>query len=284
MSSTPALVADLSLSPVQTIAITGGKGGVGKSNVAVNLAVALSTAGRKVLLWDADLGLGNVDCLMNLQSPYNLSHVLRGQRSLSEVLMVGAGGVKVIPGATGVMDLARMSQIEHANLIGMFSELAVDADIMIIDLATGLSDSVLSFSRAAREVIVVVCDEPTAVQDACSTIRVLHDTCQIRRFRIIANQTDSSRHGLDLYSALTRYTEKHVDVLLDYCGSIPFDQLLKRSVAEQKSVVQAYPRSASALAFKKLATRVDRWPKPQTPGGHIEFFVERLIQAGIGTR
>lgn len=272
------------LTPVQTIAVTGGKGGIGKSSVAANVAVALAAAGRRVLLLDGDLSLGNLDCLLNLKPRINLAHVMRGECSLDDILLDGPGGITVIPGSNGVMEMARMSQVEHASLIGLFSDLAIDADTMIIDTATGISDSVLSFSRAAREVVIVVCDEPTAIQDAYSMIRVLNQACQVRRFRIVANQTESSRHGLDLYSALTRYTDRYLDVLLDFCGSIPFDPQLKQSVGQQCAVVDAYPRSASALAFRKLATRIDRWPRPQAPGGHVEFFMERLIQAAIGTR
>lgn len=270
--------------PVQTIAVCGGKGGIGKTNVAANLALSLGALGRRVLLLDGDMSMGNLHCLMNLKAPHNLSHVMNGERSLDEVMVETAHGVRLIPGATGAMELAGLSQIEHASVIGLFSDLAVDADTLVIDIATGLSNSVISFCQAAREVMLVVCDEPTSMQDAFSMIRVLNESCQIRRFRVVANKTESSRHGLDLYSALTRYTDRHLDVLLDFCGSIPFDAQLRQAVKQQKPVVDSYPRSPSALAFRKLATRVERWPRPQSPGGQIEFFVERLIQTAEGNR
>ncbi len=279
LSNSASIAADLSLPPVQTIAVAGGKGGIGKSCVAVNLAQALSAVGRKVLLFDADFSHGNIDCLLNLKPRHNLSHVLDQEVSLCDVIVEVAGGLRVVPSGNGVMNLARASQIEHVGIIGLFSELGIDADTMIVDIATGLSEGVLNYSRAAREVLLVVCDEPTALQDAYSTIRVMHESCQIQRFRVIANKTESSRHGLDLYSKLTRYTDRHMDVLLDFCGSIPFDPQLQESIGEQRVVVDAYPRSPSAQAFKKLATRVNRWPRPAAAGGHVEFFVERLIQA-----
>lgn len=270
--------------PVQTIAIAGGKGGVGKSNVAINLAVAMGSSGHEVLLVDGDLELGNVDRLLNLRPRHNLKHVFSGTRQLEELVLAGPKGVSVIPSDSGALEMARLSQIEHAGLIGLFSELPTDADTLIVDVATGLSESVLSFCRAAREVIVVVVDEPTALQDAFATIRVLHEHCQVRRFRVVANKTDSSRHGLDLYASLTQMTDRHLDVLLDFCGSIPFDPQLKQAVCQQQAVVEAFPRSPAALAFRKLSGRVARWPQPQTPCGHIEFFVERLIQADASTR
>ncbi len=270
--------------PVQTIAVAGGKGGVGKSIVAVNLAAAMGTSNHEVLLVDGDLELGNVDRLLNLRPKFGLQEVFTGARRLDEVVLQGPRGVSVIPSASGMMEMARLSQIEHAGLIGLFSELHTPADTLIVDVATGLSESVLSFCRAVREVIVVVVDEPTAVQDAFTTIRVLNERCHVNRFRVVANKTSSSQHGIDLYASLSRLTDRYLDVLLDFCGSIPFDPRLKQAVCQQSTVVEAFPRSPAALAFRKLSTRVARWPQPQTPCGHIEFFVERLIQADAGTR
>jgi flagellar biosynthesis protein FlhG len=272
------------LDPVQTIAVAGGKGGIGKSIVAVNLATALGNSDHDVLLVDGDFDLGNIDRLLNLRPRYGLQDVISGARRLEELILQGPRGVSVIPSASGRMEMARMSQIEQASLIGLFSDLPTPADTLIVDVATGLSESVLGFCRAAREVIIVVVDEPTALQDAFTTIRVLNERCQVNRFRIVANKTNSSQHGIDLYASLSRLTDRYLDVLLDYCGSIPFDPRLKQAVCQQSTVVEAFPRSPAALAFRKLSARVARWPQPQTPCGHIEFFVERLIQADAGTR
>lgn len=272
------------LDPVQTIAVAGGKGGTGKSSVSVNLAAALGASGREVLLLDGDLALGNIGRLLDLEPTHDLSHVMTGERRLDEVLVRGPRGVTIVPGASGAVEMGNLSQLEHAGLIGLFSDLDVVADTLLVDLASGLPDSVLAFSQAVREVMVVVCDEPTAVQDACSTIRVLHERCRVRRFRVVANRVESSRHGLDLYAALSRHAERHLDVLLDYCGSIPFDPLLGEAVRRRSSVVEAHPRSPAALAFRKLATRVTRWPRPAEPCGHVEFFVERLVRAAATQR
>lgn len=272
------------LPPVQTVAVTSGKGGAGKSNLAVNLAICLSELGRRVLLFDADFAKGNIDSLLKLKPTANVSHVLAGERQLQDVLIDGPAGIRIVPGSNGVMEMARMSQIQHASLIGLFSNLGVDADTMVIDCATGLSDCVLNNSRAAREVLLVVCDEPSSLQDAFSTISALNRISGVRRFRVVANQVETSQQGLDLYSQLTRHTERHLDVLLDYCGSIPFDSHLQQAVKEQQAVVLGHPRSAAAMALKKLAARVDKWPRPQSPGGHVEFFVERLIQAESESR
>lgn len=270
--------------PVQTIAIAGGKGGVGKSVVAANLAAVLGSNHQDVLLVDGDLEMGNLDQLLRLEPERTLSDVFSGSSELGEILLKGPMGVTVVPGASGVSKMAHLSQVEHASLIGLFSDLHTSADTLIVDVAPGLSDSVVSFCRAVREVIVVVVDEPAAMRDAFATIRVLHETCRVTRFRIVANKTESSRHGLDVYAALASMTDQYMDVLLDYCGSIPFDPQMKMAVCQQESVVESYPRSPSALAFRKLGARVARWPQPQTPCGHIEFFVERLIQTAESTR
>ncbi len=265
-------------SPVQTIAVIGGKGGIGASNVAVNLAVALGNAGQQVLLMDGDMALGNIDCLLDLQPKKTLADVMQGKCELTEAVMPGPKGVSVIPNANGVMEMTHLSHFQHAHLVSLFSDPGLDADTLLIDVESGLTASAMFLAQAAREVLVVVCDEPTAIRDALTTIRVLSESGCRRRFRVVANQTESAQHGLDLYAKLMRHTDRHLDVLLDFCGSIPFDPQLKSAVGQRSSVVSAFPRSPSALAFQKLSRRVDRWPSPVTPAGHIEFFVERLVQ------
>ncbi len=265
-------------SAVQVIAIAGGKGGVGKSSLAVNLAIALAQEQHRVMLMDADLGLSNIDVLLDLKIEHNLSHVLRDEKKLQDVVVEGPGGVKIVPSASGISKMARLSNAENAALVNAFSELPYDIDTLIIDTAAGITASMLTFCEAAKEVVVVVCDEPTSISDAMSTIRVLNQEHGVHRFRVVANKTESAQHGLDLYSKLARLADKELDVLLDFSVSIPMDVHLQKSVKEQCAVVIQYPRSRAALAFRKLAARVNRWPKPEAPDGHLEFFVERLIK------
>lgn len=272
------------MSPVQTIAVMGGKGGIGATNVAVNLAVAMGASDHQVLLMDGDLALGNVDCLLNLKATQTLSDVLHGECELVDVVIPGPKGVSVIPSPNGDMGMTRLSQFDHARLVSLFSDLGGQADTLLVDVGSGLSDRSVFFAQAAREILVVVSDEPAAIKDALTTIRLLSESGSVRRFRIVANQTESAQHGLDLYAKLMKHTDRHLDVLLDFCGSIPFDPQLKKAVSQRSSVVSASPRSPSALAFQKLARRVDRWPNPATPSGRIEFFVERLVQTADGHR
>ena len=269
--------------PVRVIAVTSGKGGVGKTNVSVNLSVALSDVGRKVMLLDADLGLANVDVLLGLHPECNLSHVIDGQRTLEEVIVSGPSDIMVVPASSGVKRLAELNTMENAGLIRAFSELDHDVDTLIIDTAAGINESVTSFSRAAQEVIVVVCDEPASITDAYALIKVLSCEYDIQHFRVLANQVQSAQEGRELFSKISRVTDRYLDVTLEFMGVVPHDDYLRKAVRKQRAVVQAYPRSRASMAFKTLAQKTEKWPVPSAAGGHLEFFVERLIQSRNGS-
>jgi len=264
--------------PVRVIAVTGGKGGVGKTNISVNLAVAMAESGKRVMLLDADLGLANIDVMLGLHPHKDLSHVLQGECNLDEILLEGPAGIKVVPGASGVQQMAELSPAEHVGLIRAFSDIGSDLDVLIVDTAAGISDTVISFSRAAQELIVVVCDEQASITDAYAMIKLLNREYGVDRFRILSNMARSAQEGRDLYNKMCRVTDRYLDVMLSYMGSIPYDDYLRKAVSSQKPVVQAYPRSRVAQTFKNLAKKADNWPVPDGAGGHLQFFVERLIQ------
>ncbi|MFE8069522.1 MinD/ParA family protein [Marinobacteraceae bacterium S3BR75-40.1] len=265
--------------PVQVIAVTGGKGGVGKSNVSVNLAISLAEMGRRVVVLDADLGLANIDVLLGITANRNLQDVLDGQCSLQEVLVEGPGGIRIVPASSGTQRMVQLGEMEHAGLINAFSELGDDIDVLIVDTAAGISQSVISFLRASQEILFVVCDEPTSITDAYALIKLMNRDYGVYRFRVLANMVKSEQEGRHLYNKLARVTERFLDVALQYVGSIPLDDAVKKAVQRQRAVVEAYPRSKAALAIKSLAQKVDNWPLPSSPRGHLEFFVERLVQA-----
>jgi len=267
--------------PVRVITVTSGKGGVGKTNVSVNLAMALSNAGKKVTILDADLGLGNIDVLLGLHPQKNLSHVINGECSLSDVMVDGPGNLSIIPAASGVQNMAELTPGQHAGLIQAFSELNHDIDVLIVDTAAGISDSVISFSRAAQEVLVVVCDEPASITDAYALIKLLNKEYGLFRFRILCNRVKSAQQARELYSTITKVTDRFLDVALDYVGFIPDDDYLVKAIRKQRCVVDAYPRSKSAIAFSTMVDKVDKWPIPTTAGGHLEFFVERLVRGNM---
>jgi flagellar biosynthesis protein FlhG len=266
-------------SPVQVIAVTGGKGGVGKSNVSINLALALADKGRRVVLLDADLGLANIDVLLGITSKGNIADVISGEASLKDILVDGPHGIKVVPASSGTQKMVSLNHLEHAGLINAFAEIADDLDVLIVDTAAGISDGVVSFLRAAQEVMVVVCDEPTSITDSYALIKLLNRDYDMYRFRVLANMVKSSEEGKHLFSKLTTVTERFLDVALQYVGHVPYDEAVKKAVQRQRPVLEAYPRAKASLALKALGDKADTWPLPSTPRGHLEFFVERLVQA-----
>lgn len=266
--------------PVRVIAVTSGKGGVGKTNVSVNLAMAFAAAGKDVMLLDADLGLANVDVMLGLHATYNLSHVINGDCSIEDIIVNGPGGLKVIPAASGIKRMAELSPEEHTGLIRAFSELSHGLDVLVVDTAAGISDSVMSFARASQEVIVVVCDEPASITDAYALIKVLNRDYGQQRFRVLANMVRNQDEGRDLFFKLSRAADRFLDVSLDYAGAIPYDEYLRRAVQKQRAVVEAYPSSKAAAAFKKLAVLADKWPIAEAASGNVQFFFERLIRTG----
>jgi len=268
--------------PVKVIAVASGKGGVGKTNVSVNLSMALAQSGKDVLLMDADLGLANVDVLLGLRAKYTLSDVIDGSRALEEIIVRGPEGLKIIPASSGIQSMAELNTMEHAGLIRAFSELSNSIDILIIDTAAGISGGVTSYSRAAQEVVIVLCDEPTSLTDAYAMIKLLNRDYGLNRFRVLTNMVNSVQEGRSLFNKLVAVTDRYLDVAMDFLGAVPNDEYLRKAVQRQRAVVDAYPRSKAAMAFKKLAQKTDNWPVPANAGGHLEFFVERLIMASQG--
>lgn len=269
--------------PVRVIAVTSGKGGVGKTNISVNLAASLSLAGQRVMLMDADLGLANVDVLLGLEPHFDLQHVISGEKSLDEIIVQGPLGIHVVPASSGVEKMAELTSVEHASLIAAFSELKQPIDVLIVDTAAGIADGVVSFAKACQEVIVVVCDEPTSLTDAYALIKVLSMRHGIKQFQILANMVKDESQGLNLYEKLLNTTDRFLEVGLKYLGAVPFDEQLRQAVRAQKPVIEAYPRSPAAKALVRIGEKINRWPLPDQATGYLQFFVERLLAAAGST-
>jgi flagellar biosynthesis protein FlhG len=268
--------------PVKVIAVTGGKGGVGKTTVSANLAVSIAAQGREVMLVDADLGMANVDVILGLHTRFHLGHVVKGECTLEEAIVTGPHGLQIVPAASGIKRMANLSATEQAGIIRAFSDLYHRVEVLVVDTAAGLHDSVLTFSQAAHHVVVVVCDEPASITDAYALIKVLSREHGVQRFQILANQTRRSGEGPDLFQKISRVCDRFLNVTLEFAGSIPFDDYLRRAVQRQSAVVEAYPASISSVALKNLAMKADKWSVPQGARGHLEFFVERMVGARIG--
>ncbi|WP_413110694.1 MinD/ParA family protein [Thaumasiovibrio sp. DFM-14] len=265
------------LTSTKVITVTGGKGGVGKTNVTLGTAMAMARQGKRVMVLDADLGLANVDVMLGLRAGRNLSHVLSGQCDLQDIIVEGPFGVQIVPAASGTQSMVELTTAQHAGLIRAFGSLEQHIDVLIVDTAAGISDMVLSFARAAQDVMVVVCDEPTSITDAYALIKLLSRQYDVPRFKIVANMVRSYREGRELFAKLTRVTDRFLNANLELVACIPLDDKVRQAVKRQKIVVDAYPRSPAALALTSLANKAIDWPVPESPRGHLEFFVERLL-------
>jgi len=263
--------------PVRVIAITGGKGGTGKTTVAVNLATALAIGGRSVLLLDGDLGLASVDVLLGLTPRGTLEQVLSGETSLGQIIQRTADGVSVLPAASGVARMARLKGTEHAAIVRAVAALPAEYDTLIIDTAPGLGDSVLTFCAAAQQQLIVLRNEPASLTDAYALIKVLNRERKLAHFRVLVNMARGGTEGQNLFRRLQRVTDRYLEVLLEYAGEIPDDNDVARAVRSQRTVLGAFPGSPAARAYRRLAQDVNGWPHPQHPSGRLEFFFERLL-------
>ncbi|KAB0489858.1 MinD/ParA family protein [Pseudomonas psychrophila] len=262
---------------VQVIAVTSGKGGVGKTVVAVNLSLALAELGKRVVLLEADLGLSNIGVLLGLNPKYTLADLIEGRCELSDVLMRGPGGVLIAHAASGDRNMAHLSAAQYAGLIQVFSDIADTLDVLVIDTASGIGESVVSFVRAARDVLLVVCDEPTSITNAYALIKLLNRDYGISRFRVLANMQHTPLDGQRLFAKLIKITDSFLSVTLQYVGAIPYDQDVRKAALMQRAVYRSFPRSKSAKAFRAIAQKIDAWPISNSPRGHIEFFIEGLV-------
>ena len=260
----------------RTIAITGGKGGVGKSNIAVNLSIELAALGRKVSLLDADLGLANADVLMGFNPQYHLGHVLTGQRQLDEIVMEHGSGVRLIPGGSGVEHLANLSQAAHTRCVAELRAMEVRSDFMIIDTAAGIAGNVTGVLKAASEVVVVTTTDPTSIVDAYAMIKVIHHHSPKKKIWILVNNTIGTGDAQQVYSHLSSASQRFLSHPIEHLGTIPHDPELERAVRERTPVVEFAPKSSSSRAFRVLAKILhqDKSAEAITNGQNFSFWEE----------
>lgn len=263
--------------PIKVIAVSGGKGGVGKTNVAINLGCGLAELGLRVALLDADFGLANVDVLLGLRAQRTIEQVLAGECGLGDIMLEGPAGLKIIPASSGTRHLTRLDNFHHAGLIRAFSELAPQLDVLLVDTAAGIADSVISFVAAAQEVLLVVCNEPSSMTDAYAMIKLLNRDYAKHRFRVVASMVAGEVEGRALFDRLTAVCDQFLDVSLVYSGAVPFDEALRAAVRGQQAVLHYAPSSPAAISLRRLAEDVASWPIPRRSQGHLEFFVEQLL-------
>jgi flagellar biosynthesis protein FlhG len=240
-------------SHARTIAITGGKGGVGKSNVAVNVALELVAAGRRVTLLDADLALANADVLLGLNPKFHLGHVLSGQRTLSEVVIETSQGLRLIPGGSGIEDLANLSEPAHRRFIAELMAMEDESDFLIIDTPAGIAKNVTSVLNAAASVVIVTTPDPTAVIDAYATLKVLHRYSPAKPVSIIVNEVVGIGDAEKVFSQLDSASKRFLQHPLEHLGTIPRDSQLAEAVRRQIPVVDYAPETPASRSIRLIA-------------------------------
>ena len=272
-------VESFSASPLRVIAVTSGKGGVGKSNVVVNLGLALAQMGQKVLLIDADLGLANLDILLGLSPRFTIHDLLSLRRSLPEVMVEGPEGIKILPASSGIPELADLDKHQKMFLLGELDDYSENIDVVLIDTGAGISRNVLFFNIAAQERIVVANNEPTSITDAYALIKVLASQHGENHYRLLVNGLAKPQDGEMVYRTMLRVTERFLGgISLDYLGFIPYDEAIPKAVLKQQPVLTLFPRARVSRSFNSLAKRLWDLSAPPGMGSNIKFFWRRLLQ------
>ncbi|MCX5659564.1 MAG: MinD/ParA family protein [Planctomycetota bacterium] len=241
-----------------TVAVTSGKGGVGKSNVAVNLAIRLTQLGRRVVLLDADLGTANADVLCDLQPTGTVAHVVAGRRTLAETMMEAPGGFRLIPGASGLAQVAAMSEFERARLMQMVQEIEAETDLILIDTGAGVGPNVLSFAAGADEMLVVTTPEPTSITDAYAMIKTVHRQRGGANVRVLVNMTRDAAEGRGVFERINAVSRKFLDLELRYAGHVVTDAKVGQAVRRRRPFVLDSPTCEAAVCIGQLAHRLDR--------------------------
>ncbi|MCK8058778.1 MULTISPECIES: MinD/ParA family protein [unclassified Fusibacter] len=259
----------------RVIAISSGKGGVGKTNVTVNLGIALSKLGKRVTIIDADLGLANIDVVLGLVPKYNLFHMLRDGKTLEEITVFGPHDIQVISGGSGVMDLVNLADEEIAVLIDSFETLNETADYILIDTGAGINRSVMSFIEASHEVIMVVTPDPTSITDAYAVIKNIAITD--KAIRVIINKAESNKEGFEVFHKLNSATHKFLNLELESLGFILDDPNVKRSVKVQKPFLVGYPNALASKGVELIAYNLDHDSHYVSSMNSFGVFIKRLF-------
>ncbi len=266
---------------VRTIAVTGGKGGVGKTNVAVNLAVAFKNIGKNVMLLDADLGLSNIDSLLNLAPGHSIQDLLNGSMSLADILIKGPHGIHILPAGSGFQDLTALNELQRLKLLDAFDTYDSELDVLLIDTAAGISENVSFFCSAAQEIVIVTSPEPTAINDASALIKILYRRYQEKDFLLLVNSVKRADEGLEVFRRLSREAEEFLDISLDYIGYLPLDDAVAAAVRAQKSFLDLYPDRDISKKITEIARKfLDR---PDKIKGTLQFFIGNLLSTPVNS-
>ncbi len=258
----------------RTIAVTSGKGGVGKTNVAVNLAICLAARGQRVVLFDADFGLANADLLLNVEARFNLSHVLAGARQIHEILTPAPGGIDLVPGASGIGRLADLTEFDRSRLLAMLDRLEREADVLILDCGGGIARSVTALAGAADLVLAVTAPEPTALADAYASIKVMAGRASPAAIAVVVNLASDREQARAACRRLAGVASKFLHLRLADYGYILRDEHVGQAVCQRVPVVLRYPRCPASSCLMALAGRIAQGVHA---AGYAEGFFRRVV-------
>jgi flagellar biosynthesis protein FlhG len=261
---------------VHTVVVASGKGGVGKSNLAANLAVALGEQGHRVLLVDADFAQANLDLLLGIHPRYDIQHLLSGEKAPEEIVVQGPANVRLVPAASGVPGLTELDDVRREVVLRAVSQLETGSDLVIIDTASGVGRSVTSLCLNAQDVVVVTTPEMPAFSDAYGLIKLLRQEGLTRPPHLLVNMTNSAEEAEETAHRIRLVARRFLNLDVDSWGHIPFDPSVARSVRRQEPVVTAFPKSPAALAYRALAERLGATPAPEPSSLDTESAPERL--------
>ena len=262
----------------RVIAVTSGKGGVGKTNISVNFALAMASRGKKILLFDADMGLANVDVMLGIVPHFNLAHVLTGQKTLAEIITDGPNGIRLVAsGSGGVRELADLNDEQRNKFLNALLALQSQSDLILIDTGAGLHRNVLAFVLAAEEVVIVTTAEPTSLMDAYGMIKILYREKKNPVISVIVNMVSNQAEADEAGRKLTILARRFLNLEIDYLGFVPRDQAMIRAVKEQKPVMLSAPNSPAAISINRLAEAI-LLGKSQKNNGNLASFFKRVTQ------
>lgn len=242
--------------PPKIFAVSSGKGGVGKTNIVANLGFSLSELGKKILIVDTDLGLGNLDVLLGMTPKYNMSHVISEEKAILDIVVDGPGNMKILPASSGIQELTNLTNQQMDLITQQMMTIASLFDAVLIDTAAGISSNVLYFNTRAQEVLVVVTPDLTAITDAYALMKVLSLKYDLSSFKLLVNQVRHSQEGQEIFNHLSLITKKFLNVSITYMGHILKDDLITEGIRCQKMVRDLYPDSPSSKCFKVLAQQL----------------------------
>lgn len=263
---------------IRVISVTSGKGGVGKTNIVANLAQAFQELEKKVLILDADLGLANMDIMLGLNPRYTISHVLKGEKKLDEVIITAPGGFKLLPAASGIQELTDLDSSQKLFLLNELDSIHNLFDIVLIDTGAGISSNVMYFNFAAMEKLVIVTNEPTSLTDAYALIKVLSNKYRQKRFKVLVNSARNAVEADRIYRSLSLVADRYLgSPSLDYLGWIPYDKKIPKAIRRQKTVLKMHPDTPASKSFMALANRLLSCDDVTDFEGDIKFFWRKLL-------